>query len=174
MAAIPSLRDLAFSPFCCLPSSPFRHLMFTPCCRFMFAPHRRFAFACLHHCCRFVLLFQELLMCSLQLRELVGHGFIGGHRILVSGHCVESGVVDQNDQCGKCHIIRRARIQKGNLRGSFLKGRHCYDPDILWCRIGPEVPRESVSPIALRGPRPSIPASCCGQCRCLYPSPSAS
>ena len=69
-----------------------------------------------------------------------GHGFIGGCRVLASGHCGESGIVDQNDQCGKCHITRRACIQKGNSQGSFLKRRHCYDPDILCHRIGPEVP----------------------------------
>ena len=34
---IASLRDLVFSPFCCLSPSPFRRLTFTPCCRFTFA-----------------------------------------------------------------------------------------------------------------------------------------
>ena len=175
-AAIPSLRNLVFPPFCCLPSPPFCHLTFTPCCHFTFAPRRHFAFACLHRRCHFALLFQELLVCSLQFCKLcaAGRGFIGRHRVLASRHCVESGIVDQNDQCGKCHITRRARVQKGFSQGSFLKGRHCNDPDILCHRIGPEVPRESVSLITLQGLRPPVPASCRGRHGCLYPSPSAS
>ena len=150
MATIPSLSNLVFSPFFCLLSPPFHCLTFTPCCHF--------TFVCLHCCHRFTLLFQELLVHSLQFYKLcvVGRSFIGGHRVLVSRHCVESGIVDQNDQCGKCHVTRWARIQKGNLWGSFSKGRHCYDPDIPCHWIGLKVPQESMCLIALRGLQPPV------------------
>jgi hypothetical protein len=48
--------------------------------------------------------------------------------------------LDLIDQCGKRHIARWARAQLRNLQGLFLKGGHCYDPNIPRDQAGSKMP----------------------------------